>query len=146
MTERASHDTLIEAPPDAIMAVITDFEAYPEWAANIRDAEIRESDEAGRPKLVWYDVDARIMDLRYVLDYSYHGTNRLTWTLSEGAEIDKLEGEYRLEEEEGGTRVHYTLEIDVAFPLPGFLKKRATKRIIDTSLGDLRERVESRAA
>lgn len=143
MTERASADTLIEASPDAIMAVITEFEAYPEWAGNIRDVEIRETDDEGRACLVWYDVDARIMDLNYVLVYTYHGSDRLTWTLSEGAEINKLEGEYRLEEEGGGTRVHYSLEIDVAFPLPGFLKKRATKQIIDTSLGDLRKRVES---
>lgn len=144
MTERASHSALIDAPPEAIMAVITDFESYPEWAGNIREVEIRDSDEEERPKLVWYDVDARIMDLDYVLDYSYHGTERLTWTLAEGEQINKLEGEYRLEQEGDGTRVHYTLEIDVAFPLPGFLKKRATKQIIDTSLGDLQRRVESR--
>lgn len=143
MTERASQDALIEATPDAIMKVITDFASYPEWAANIRDVEIRESDGEGRPKLVWYDVDARIMDMKYVLAYEYHGTDRLTWSLAEGAEIKKLEGEYRLEPEDGGTRVHYTLEVDVAFPLPGFLKKRATKQIMDTSLGDLRERVEA---
>lgn len=144
MTERASEDTLIDASPETVMEIITDFESYPEWVDNMKDVEVRDTDEQGRATAVWYHVDARVMDVEYVLGYEYHGDDRLTWSLQEGDQIRQLDGEYQLEEEgEGSTRVRYSLEVDVAFPVPGFMKKRATKVIMETGLGELKRRAES---
>lgn len=146
MADRESAETVVEAPADTVMAVIVDFPSYPEWAANIREVEVLETDDAGRGTRVWYRVDARVLEVEYTLAYTYHD-DRLTWALVEGAQIDQLDGEYLLtREDETTTRVRYTLEVDVAFPLPGFLKKRAAKQILETGLGDLRRRAEARAA
>jgi ribosome-associated toxin RatA of RatAB toxin-antitoxin module len=144
VTDRASEDTLIEASSETVMDIITDFEAYPEWVDNMKDVEIRDTDEQGRARAVWYHVDVRVMDIEYVLGYEYHGDDRLTWSLVEGDQVRQLDGEYRLEPEgEGRTRVHYALEVDVAFPVPGFMKNRATKVIMETGLGELKRRAES---
>jgi ribosome-associated toxin RatA of RatAB toxin-antitoxin module len=144
MAERASQDTVIEASADAIMGIITDFEAYPEWVDDMKDAEVRETDDQGRATRVWYHVDARVMEIEYVLAYEYPAEHRLTWTLDEGEQITKLDGEYLLEEEaDGSTRVRYTLEADLAIPMPGFMKKRAQKRIMETGLGELKRRAEA---
>ncbi|MFN2555426.1 MAG: SRPBCC family protein [Nitriliruptorales bacterium] len=140
----AREETLVAAPPHKVMQVIGDFERYPDWAQNVKEVEVRERDEAGRPGQVWYRVDAWIMDITYVLAYAYE-ESRLTWHLVEGEQLEALTGEYLLVEEGGSTRVHYTLEVDVAFPLPGFLKQRAAKLILETGLGDLKRRVESLA-
>lgn len=145
MAERESSETVIQAPPDAIMAIITDFEAYPEWAENIQDVEIRATDDQGRATKVWYHVDARVMEIEYTLAYEYHD-ERLTWTLDEGDQIRALDGEYLLTPEGDATRVRYTVEIDPAFPVPGFLKKRAAKQILETGLGDLKRRAEAVAS
>ncbi len=145
MAERASEQRRIEAPADLIMDIIVDYPAYPEWAENIREVEIRETDEQGRATQVWYRVDARVMEITYTLAYTYHDEHRLTWTLLEGDQLHALDGEYRLEPEDGATVVHYTLAVDLAFPVPGFLKKRAAKQIMETSLGELKQRAESTA-
>lgn len=144
MAEMAREETLVRAPAPTVMQVIIDFERYPEWAQNVKEVEIREADVEGRPIHVWYRVDAWVMDITYVLAYEYE-ENRLTWHLVEGDQIEALNGEYLLREENGTTRVRYTLDVDVSFPLPGFLKQRAAKLILETGLGDLRRRAESLA-
>ncbi|MGZ4213341.1 MAG: SRPBCC family protein, partial [Actinomycetota bacterium] len=56
--------------------------------------------------------------------------------------------EYRLEPDGSGTKVTYTLTLDVPIPGPGFIKKKllaeGEKRIIHTALKGLKGRVESR--
>lgn len=143
MAERASEERLIDAPADRIMEVIVDYESYPDWADNIREVEVRETDDEGRGTVVWYRVDARVMEMSYSLAYEYPDENRLTWTLHEADQLNALDGEYLLEPTDDGTLVRYTLEVDLAIPVPGFLKKRAAKQIMETSLGELKNRVES---
>jgi uncharacterized membrane protein len=145
MAEKASDQILVHAPAATIMGVITDFEAYPEWTSNICDVEVRATDTDGRATHVWYAVDAKVLQVEYVLGYRYHGDHRLTWELVEGEQLDRLDGEYLLTDEAGGVRVRYTLEVDVTLPLPGFVKKRAAKQILETGLGELRRRAESLA-
>lgn len=144
MAEMAREEALVEAPAVTVMAVITDFERYPDWAENIKEVEFREVDIQGRPIQVWYRVDAWVMDITYVLAYEYE-ENRLTWHLVEGDQLEVLDGEYVVSEDDGRTRVRYTLEVDVAFPLPGFLKQRAARLILETGLGELKRRAESLA-
>ncbi|MBW3562043.1 MAG: SRPBCC family protein [Actinobacteria bacterium] len=143
MAERASEERLIDAPADRIMEVIVDYESYPDWADNIREVEVRQTDDEGRGTVVWYRVDARVMEITYSLAYEYPNEHRLTWTLHEADQLNALDGEYLLEPVDDGTRVQYTLEVDLAIPVPGFLKKRAAKQIMETSLGELKNRVES---
>lgn len=143
MAESASQERFIDAPPGEIMDVIVDFESYPDWAENIREVEIRDTDDEGRATKVWYRVDARVMEMTYTLAYSYHDEHRLTWTLVEADQLNALDGEYLLRPDGGGSRVRYSLEVDLAIPIPGFLRKRAAKQIMETSLGELERRVES---
>ncbi len=143
MAESASQERLIHAPPDDIMDVIVDYESYPDWAENIREVQVRETDDQGRATQVWYRIDARVMEITYTLGYTYHDGTRLTWTLVEADQLNALDGEYLLQPEGDDTRVRYTLEVDLAIPVPGFLKKRAAKQIMETSLGELERRVES---
>lgn len=143
MAERASQETVIEASPETIMGVITDYEAYPEWVPDMKQAEIRRSDDQGRAIEVFYHVDARVMEVSYVLAYTYHDEHHLSWTLAEGEQITQLDGEYLLSEEDGRTRVRYSLEADLAIPVPGFMKKRAQRRIMEAGLGDLKRRAEA---
>ena len=142
MAERASQETVVAAPAERIMDIITDFEAYPDWAEAVRDIEIRATDEDGRPERVWFHLDAKVMEIEYVLEYEY-ADDALRWHLVEGDQFRKLDGEYLLIPDGDHTRVRYTLEADLAMSLPGFLKKRAAKQILETGLGELKRRAES---
>jgi carbon monoxide dehydrogenase subunit G len=147
MAERTEGTITIDAPPSRIIDVIADFDSYPEWA-EIDKAEIRERGSDGMPAHVYFEVQAGPIHARYTLQYTWKGDAGVSWTFVEGSGIKNLEGEYVLEPENDTTKVTYRVAVDVTIPGPGFLKRKllaeGEKRIVDTALRGLKERVEAR--
>jgi ribosome-associated toxin RatA of RatAB toxin-antitoxin module len=144
MGQKVSDSTRIDASPETILDVITDFEAYPDWAEGMKRAEVLETDAEGRPTRARFEVDAKVVDVTYTLAYTY-APNRVEWTLVEGEPLKQLDGSYVLASSGAETDVTYTIEADVDIPLPGFMKKRAAKQILDQGLRGLKQRAESRS-
>jgi ribosome-associated toxin RatA of RatAB toxin-antitoxin module len=143
MAEQTTSTIVVNATPKAIMAVIADFEAYPEWADSMRETEVLSTDEAGRPKQVRFKVDAGAISDEYTLDYVW-SRNEVTWTLVQAKMVKGMDGAYVLRDlGDQGTEVTYRLAVDVAIPMIGMLKRKAEKVIIDTALKGLKKRVES---
>lgn len=143
MAEQTTSTIVVNATPKAIMAVIADFEAYPEWADSMRETEVLSTDEAGRPKQVRFKVDAGAISDEYTLDYVW-SRNEVTWTLVQAKMVKGMDGAYVLRDlGDEGTEVTYRLAVDVAIPMIGMLKRKAEKVIIDTALKGLKKRVES---
>jgi hypothetical protein len=133
----------IEAPRSVIMAVIADFAEYPKWATGVRSAEVLETGQDGLAKRVRFTLDAGVIKDSYVLAYTWHGDERVTWELVErGAAVSEMSGAYRLEQVSSATKVTYELAVGLAIPMIGMLKRRAEKTIIDTALKGLRTRVQ----
>jgi carbon monoxide dehydrogenase subunit G len=144
MADRTTASISVAAPRADVMAVIADFAAYPEWAAAVRSAEVVDRDQGGRARLVRFRLDAGVIKDSYVLAYDWDGESGVRWDLAEpGSVITALTGGYLLAEAEAGTKVTYDLAVDVRIPMPGMLKRRAEKTIIDTALRGLRDRAEA---
>ena len=142
MAERVKDSIDIKASAEEILEVATDFEAYPEWNANIKQVEVRETDEDGWPTQVWYEVDAKVKTVKYTLEYDYsNAPESFSWDLVEG-DVKELSGSYTFDEFDDVTDVTYELTVDPGFPLPGFMKRQAEKQITSTALKDLKKRVE----
>lgn len=138
-------DTIdIAATGAEIFEVATDFEAYPDWNANIKNVEVKERDADGRATSVWYEVDAKVKVVTYTLTYDYaNAPESFSWDL-DGGDVKELNGSYSFDEFDDVTEVTYETAIDPGFPLPGFLKRQAEKQIVKGALEDLKKRVESR--
>jgi carbon monoxide dehydrogenase subunit G len=144
VAERTEGSIEIEADPDAIMEVITDFESYPEWVDGIRSAEVVDRDGSGRGTRVSYGFSAMGFDATYTLAYEYLEEDAgVRWTTEEASgAVRDIEGEYELEQLNGDTQVTYRLAVELGVSLPGFLKRRADKQAIKTALEGLKRRVE----
>jgi carbon monoxide dehydrogenase subunit G len=142
MPEQTTSTIEIDAPPEAVMAVIVDFEAYPAWVQGMKHVEIVQRSSEGRAEQVHFDLDAGVKD-SYTLAYEYAGENTLRWRLVEGKLMRSMDGAYELSAAGGGTHVIYRLAVDLAIPMIGMLRRKAEKVIIDTALKGLKKRVES---
>ena len=146
-TERTSAKTVVGAPRPAVMAVIADFPAYPEWASAIRSAEVTGPAGAGtdgRASQVRFMLDAGVIKDSYVLAYEWDDDTEVQWRLAEaGSVISVMDGCYRLADTSDGTEVTYELAVGVKIPMIGMLKRKAEKMIIDTALKELKKRAES---
>jgi hypothetical protein len=145
MAASTSSHIMISAPRAAVMAVIADFAAYPQWASAVRAAEVLGEEAAGRASRVRFTLDAGVVKDKYVLGYDWDGDAGVRWRLAEpGTVISAMDGGYLLADRGGATEATYELTVDLRIPMPGLLKRRAEKTIIDTALKGLKNRVESR--
>lgn len=144
MGQKVSDTARIGASRETILDVITDIDAYPQWAEGVQRAEVLETDGEGRPSRARFEVDAKVVEVKYTLSYTY-AEDRVSWTLVEGDPLNQLDGSYVLAPSGTETDVTYSLEADVDIPLPGFMKKRAAKQILDQGLRGLKKRAESRS-
>ncbi len=149
MTEQAKERITINAPLQQVFDTLVDFEAYPEWAGDLKHAKVIETDDQGRGVEVEFRAAAMGRSTTYRLRYDYaDAPRRLGWQLVEGDLQRELDGNYHLAPVEGdpdSTEVDYELSIDLIVPIPGFVKRRAESRIVKTALEDLKARVEARA-
>jgi ribosome-associated toxin RatA of RatAB toxin-antitoxin module len=146
MAEQTEGTTEIDASPSEVLDVITDFEAYPQWAQGVKKAEVTKSDSRGRPREVFMEVGQMGVGAKYTLTYTYKaGDGGLSWTSKEASgAVKAIEGEYVLEPFEKGTKVTYRTSMELAISLPGLMKRQAERTIINTALGGLKKRVERR--
>lgn len=134
----------VAAPSAGVMEVIADFPQYPHWATALRSAEVLETGPGGRASKVRFTLDAGVIRDTYVLAYTWEGDHEVGWHLAEpGAVITEMTGGYQLSDRGDRAEVNYELTVDVRIPMPGLLKRKAEKMIIDTALKGLKTRAES---
>jgi hypothetical protein len=145
MAEQAREQTTINASVERCYGTLVDFESYPEWAGDLKQATVIDYDDQERPVVVEYRAAAMGRSTTYQLKYDYEGApNRLSWNLLSGDLERELDGAYLLQPGAAPdtTDVVYELAVDLIVPIPGFVKRRAEARIIKTALSELKARVE----
>ena len=115
MAEHAEGSTEVFATPAEVLAVVADFEAYPDWVAGVEEVEVRSRDRRGRGTRVAFRLRTPLGEQAYTLEPAG----------------------------DGATLVTYRLEVDLGMPLPGLVKRQAARQIVRSALADLKRRVES---
>jgi ribosome-associated toxin RatA of RatAB toxin-antitoxin module len=143
--EQTEGQIKIQASPEEVLAVISDYEAYPKWADGIKKADVKKNDSKGRPSEVSFEVSQMGIGAKYTLTYKYKANDGgVSWTTkSASGAVKDIRGEYVLEPSGDATEVTYRTTIVPAIPMVGFMKRQAEKMIIGTALGGLKKRVES---
>jgi ribosome-associated toxin RatA of RatAB toxin-antitoxin module len=146
MAEHTRSSITIEAAPAEVMGVISDFDRYPEWTGEVKEAEILATDDKGRAEQVRLVLDAGAIKDDHTLAYTWISDTEVSWTLVKSQMLRALDGSYTLVTHDGGktTEVTYQLTVDVKIPMLGMIKRKAEKVIIDRALAGLRKRVEQR--
>ena len=144
MAETATEIITIDAAPDEVWGITIDLERYPEWARDIKAVTIHESDGEGRPSQVEFRTSALGRSTHYTLQYRYDDEPRqLGWSMIRGDIQRSIDGAFTfIPTPDGKTEVRYDLAIDLVIPLPGFVKRRAEVRILNT-VRELKVRAEA---
>ena len=134
MAETAFQTITIAAPMERVYGIAADFERYPEWAKDVKQATIRARDDLGRPTEVEFRASALGRSTHYTLTYDYSEAPKvLGWKMLRGDIMRSIDGAYTFSDVADGTiEVRYDLAIELVVPLPGFVKRRAEQRIVNT--------------
>lgn len=144
MGDSVREQLTIAAPVDEVMEVLLDIERYPEWARDLKRAEVLDRDDEGRVRSARFRAAGFGYSTQYTLAYDHEVPGRIAWRLTEGDATRVLDGSYELTDNgDGTTDVTYELEVELALPLPGFIKRRTAHKITHTALQELQARVEA---
>jgi uncharacterized protein YndB with AHSA1/START domain len=133
MAETATETITIAAPPEKVWEIATDIERYPIWTHDVKDVVVTSRDDDGRPSEVEFRTSALGRSTHYTLAYDYsNAPNTLSWSMIKGDIQRSIDGAFIFEPlPDGGTHVQYDLAIELVVPLPGFVKRRAERRILN---------------
>jgi len=142
---RGEQSTEIDAPPEAVFAVASDLERYPEWQDFLQRVSVRERDPDGRATLVEAEADAKVTKLKLVLRATRDEPRRVAWR-AEGGDVKGLSGAFDLAEAAPGrTRATFGLEVDPGFKLGLLLKGPVADRLRDRVLQGMLDGLKRRA-
>lgn len=141
---------VINASPEAIKESLLDFESYPDWMSGVIAMEVLERDKKGRGTKVRYKVDAVMLKIGYVLEYTYKDKENLIELSYVEGDLEDVNASYLLEPlDDERTEVTYYFDVSYSLPkgLRGPMVKRllrtVDKRVMKSALKDLKSRVES---
>jgi len=147
VVQRATQSIVVAAAPSAVYAVVTDFDRYGEWVADLKSIDILERDGDGRALEVAFRAAAFGRSTKYALRYDYsRAPLALSWHQTWGDVTAMLNGSYRFDPagaREDATSVTYDLEVALAVPVPQFIQARAAQRIQRHALIELKSRAEA---
>jgi ribosome-associated toxin RatA of RatAB toxin-antitoxin module len=146
MAITGEQSTEIAARPEAVFAVASDLERYPEWQDFLQRVTVTERDTDGRPTLVEAEADAKVTALRLVLRATRSEPTRVGWH-SEGGDLKAISGAFDLAPAgDGRTRATFALEVDpgrkLGLLLRGGVADRLRDRIMSGMLDGLRRQAE----
>ncbi len=144
MADQTTSSIQILTDPATVMAVIADFDSYPDWATGVKSATVLTEHADGRAGEVAFVLDAAPIRDEYTLTYEWDGDEQVSWSLVRAKVLKTMEGAYILRGDSETTEVTYQLAVDLSIPIIGMLKRKGEKVIIDTALKGLKQRVESR--
>jgi ribosome-associated toxin RatA of RatAB toxin-antitoxin module len=143
MADESTQSIVVDAAPALIMSVISDFPAYPTWAGAVKQTEVLAEGPDGRAEQVRFTLDAGPFRDVYTLAYDWAGDGlSVRWHLVKGQMQRAQRGQYLLTEQDGKTKVTYTLSVELAVPMIGLFRRKAEKMVMDTALKELKRRAE----
>jgi carbon monoxide dehydrogenase subunit G len=141
-----SASTEIDAPIEAVWAIVQDVESAPAWQRGIDSMQALERDAGGRATScdTVTDMKVKVFDARVSFEYDPPGA--LSWKQERG-DLKSMIGSWQLEDlGDGRTRAVYTLHADPGALLSRFLKgaleEKLRARLIEGRPAELKARAE----
>lgn len=147
MSEPTSATISIAAPARTVLRVIADFADYPAWASGVTAATVLSEDGDGWADEVELTLNSGVVKDTLVLNYGWdvtdNGTGVVSWRLVSAGMLTQFDGSYTLGYHDVVTQLSYRLTLDLSLPLSAQVKRTAERRLVATSLEQLRARAES---
>ena len=145
-TDTATKTIEVKASLDDVLTTIRDVEGQVSWIPEILEAELLEVYDDGLPATARFKASATVGTDEYTLSYE-HADDGMSWTMVKGRLQTGQEGRYTLVAKgKHATTVTYELTIHHNMPLPGFIRNRVIKGLVDSTLNGLKQHLEGQSA
>ncbi|MCB0413444.1 MAG: SRPBCC family protein [Bdellovibrionales bacterium] len=133
----AERTELFDCTPEQFFSIISDYESYPKFLAEVNECKIVESQ--GNEKIVEYAVSV-VKTFKYKLNMKEEKPNKISWSLHSGDIFKESNGSWVLEEEDGKTRATYKVEAK----FKGFVPSPIAKGLVSVNLPNMMKAYHNR--
>lgn len=132
----------ISAPPQTVLGIILDVEAYPDWQREVHSVEVHATDDQGRPQQTTVTIRAVGQRGSYTVQYEYPSAEVVAYHLVGGDMMTRHDATFAVSDK-GGGRTQFTVDMDLAlvWPLPRLL----VDQLIRKGVTDMLKRVKAQA-
>jgi ribosome-associated toxin RatA of RatAB toxin-antitoxin module len=131
----------VAAPPETIMAIVADFEAYPEWNNEIKGCWVLARYDDGRPSQLRLDVQVQGMDGSYICAVYYPSPAEIYTVLQQGDLFAKQQQNFSVVGMGATSLLTVDLDVETKMAVP----KAIVRKVVDDALGYLADNLKKRA-
>ena len=137
----------VDAPAEKIMAIVGDFEAYPQWNPELKGCWILARSNDGRPSQLRLDVEIQGQSGVFINAVYYPADNQIYTVLQQGDHFTKQEQRFSVVPlGPDNTLLQVDLEVEVKLPVPAMMVKKLIGDTLDHLANALVGRVQQLSA
>lgn len=137
----------VEAPAEKILAIVADFEAYPQWNPEIKGCWILARYNDGRPSQLRLDVEIQGQSGVFINAVYYPAENQIYTVLQQGDHFTKQEQRFSVVPlGPNSTLLQVDLEVEVKLLVPAMMVKKLIGDTLDHLANALVGRVQQLSA
>ncbi|MGA9376989.1 MAG: SRPBCC family protein [Mycobacterium sp.] len=137
----------VSAPAAAIMAIVADFEAYPQWNEEVTGAWVLARYEDGRPSQLRLDTTVAGMDGTYIQAVYYPGDNQIQTVMQQGNLFSKQEQLFAVVDMGPTSLLTVDMDVEVSMAgIPAVMVKKVANDALEHLAGNLKTRAEELGA
>jgi len=138
----------VEVGADAasIMAIVGDFEAYPEWNEPIKGAWVLARYDDGRPSQLRLDTVVQGVEGTYIQAVYYPGANQIQTVMQQGELFAKQEQLFSVVETGASSLLTVDVDVEPSMPVHAPMVKMLLNNVLDQLAENLKLRSEQLAA
>ncbi len=136
----------VGADAAAIMAIVGDFEAYPEWNEGIKGAWVLARYDDGRPSQLRLDTVVQGVEGTYIQAVYYPGANQIQTVMQQGELFAKQEQLFSVVATGASSLLTVDVDVEPSMPVPAPMVKMLLNNVLDQLAENLKLRSEQLAA
>ena len=136
----------VAASAESIMAIVADFESYPQWNEEIKGCWVLAHYDDGRPSQLRLDVVVQGQSGIFISAVYYPGENQIYTVLQQGDHFDKQEQRFSVVAMGPTSLLTVDLDVETKLPIPAPMVKKAVSDTLDYLAANLKARAEQLAA
>lgn len=136
----------VAAPPQVIVSIVTNYEAYPEWNKEIASVDILQRLPDGRPHIVRLKVETSGMSSTNVAEIAYLNAAQVATRLLESDIFEKQEQTFSIVPMGQTCLLTVDMDVETKLPIPKPMVKKLANQVLEHLAEGLKGRAEAIAS
>jgi ribosome-associated toxin RatA of RatAB toxin-antitoxin module len=136
----------VAADAAAIMAIVADFEAYPQWNEEIQGLWVLARYDDGRPSQLRLDTAWQGIEGCYIQAVYYPSPTQIQTVMQRGDLFTKQEQLFSVVQIGTTSLLTVDMDVETVAAVPKLMVKKMTNNVLDYLAGNLKRRAEQLAA